>query len=102
MADVMNNDRRQWVRVRQICFLIFFDLGAVALIKNLIVPYLRELGASPWEVGVLDSVYSFIQLISGPAMGSISDHVPRGLVMMSSSLGSALGYSILTCTSSFW
>eukprot|EP00041_Stephanoeca_diplocostata_P012998 m.221181 g.221181 ORF g.221181 m.221181 type:complete len:431 (-) comp19181_c1_seq3:99-1391(-) len=103
MAGVRKqNEQSQWTRVRNICLLILFDLGAVALIKNLIIPYLREIGANPWEVGVLDSVYSFIQLVSGPAMGSVSDHVPRGLVMMSSSCGSALGYSILIFTSNFW
>lgn len=86
----------------RICALLLVDIFAVGLIVPLITAYLRDLGASARAIGALQSIYGLIQLGSGPAIGAISDHVPRKLVLIVCSFGGAFGYSILTFTSSVW
>jgi hypothetical protein len=50
----------------------FMDLFAVGLTVPLFSNHLRELGASHFTIGLLSSLYSGLQVISGPVVVSIT------------------------------
>ena len=51
-------------------------------------------------VGLLSTVYGAIQLVSGPAVGAISDTVSRRWSLIVITVGGFLGYELLVVTSS--
>jgi MFS family permease len=59
----------------------FMDLFAVGLTVPLFSTHLRELGASHFTIGLLSSLYSGLQVISGPVVGSWSDVRDRKSVL---------------------
>jgi MFS family permease len=56
--------------------------------------YAEKLGASPFEVGMLLSVYAVCQLFSGPLLGRASDHVGRKPLLIVSQIGTLIGFLI--------
>jgi multidrug resistance protein len=51
--------------------------------------------ASPWEIGWLVSIYSWMQFVFAPVLGRLSDRYGRRPVLFVSLLGSAVGYVVL-------
>ncbi|KAL3280334.1 hypothetical protein HHI36_017823 [Cryptolaemus montrouzieri] len=78
----------------------FMDLFAVGLFVPLFGNHLKSLGASHFVVGLVGSVYSGIQIISGPIFGSWSDVGDRKTVLIISLILSAVCYSLLGFLSS--
>ncbi|XP_015590268.1 major facilitator superfamily domain-containing protein 9 [Cephus cinctus] len=73
----------------------FLDLLAVSLIIPLMSPYLRQLGASHFFIGLTGSVYAGAQLISGPIIGSWSDTIGRQKIFITCLAVCAVCYSVL-------
>ncbi|XP_044261833.1 major facilitator superfamily domain-containing protein 9-like [Tribolium madens] len=80
--------------------LSFMDLFAVGLTVPLFSNHLRELGASHFTIGLLNSLYSGLQVISGPIVGSWSDVRDRKSVLQITLLLCSLGYIALGLTNS--
>ncbi|EEZ97676.1 major facilitator superfamily domain-containing protein 9 isoform X2 [Tribolium castaneum] len=80
--------------------LSFVDLFAVGLTVPLFSNHLRELGASHFTIGLLNSLYSGLQVISGPIVGSWSDVRDRRSVLQITLLLCSLGYVALGLTNS--
>ncbi|XP_018565092.1 major facilitator superfamily domain-containing protein 9-like [Anoplophora glabripennis] len=78
----------------------FLDLFAVGLTFPLFANHLRELGASHTLVGVCSSVYSGLQLFSGPLIGGWSDVRGRKSVLKITLLLCAISYGFLGLTTS--
>ena len=57
--------------------------------------YAEHFGASPTVVGLLVSSYALCQLVAGPVLGQISDHVGRKPVLIVSQLGTFAGFLVL-------
>ncbi|XP_046982431.1 major facilitator superfamily domain-containing protein 9-like [Schistocerca americana] len=72
-----NKDKIKWLYVSS-----FLDMFAVGLAVPLLSAYMRNLGASHFMIGVSSSVYSGIQLLSGPLVGSWSDIYGRYQILM--------------------
>lgn len=89
----MIDDQKQRRSALGVIFLtVFIDLIGFGIIIPL-SPYLaREFDASPFQVGLLMSVYSLMQFIFSPIWGRISDRVGRRPIILMSLLGSALSY----------
>ncbi|XP_040566041.1 major facilitator superfamily domain-containing protein 10 [Lepeophtheirus salmonis] len=51
--------------------------------------------------GCLGSLFSFLQFISSPIMGSLSDHYGRRPLLLVSTIGIALSYCVWICAGSF-
>ncbi len=56
--------------------------------------YAEKLGASPFQVGMLLSVYAVCQLFSGPLLGRASDHTGRKPLLIVSQIGTLIGFII--------
>lgn len=88
---------------RLIVFLtVFIDLVGFGIIIPL-NPYLSEkFGATPLEVGLLMSVYSFMQFIFAPVWGRLSDRYGRRPIILISLLGSAVSHTAFAFAGAFW
>ncbi len=64
--------------------------------------YAEKLGASPFEVGWLIGVYAVCQLISGPLLGRLSDHMGRKPLLIVSQCGTLIGFIITAFAPNLW
>jgi MFS family permease len=64
--------------------------------------YAEKLGASPTTVGWLIGVYAACQLISGPLLGRLSDHMGRKPLLLVSQAGTFIGFLITAYAPSLW
>src|SRR6185312_15700921 len=81
---------------------VFIDLVGFGIIIPM-NPYLAEaFGASPFQVGLLMSVYSLMQFIFSPFWGQLSDRVGRRPVILISLLGGAASHLGFAFATSFW
>lgn len=78
-----------------IFLIVFIDLFGFSLILPLL-PFIAErYSASPLQVGLLTSVYSFFQFIAAPILGRLSDKYGRKKILIISQLGSMAGFILL-------
>ncbi|HQY65864.1 MAG TPA: MFS transporter [Pyrinomonadaceae bacterium] len=76
---------------------IFIDLIGFGMVIPLL-PYYAEtapFNATPFEIGMLFSVYSWMQFFFSPILGRLSDRYGRRPILFMSLMGSAVGYFVL-------
>lgn len=71
---------------------ILIDLIGFGIVIPLLPFYAERFNASPFDVGVLVAVYSLMQFIFSPILGSLSDKYGRKPILLISIAGSAVGY----------
>lgn len=76
------------------------DLFGVSMVMPLILPYARDLGASPTMAGIVGSVYGALQLFSGPLIGQQSDSIGRHLCLWVCLAVSGVSYMLLALATS--
>jgi MFS transporter, DHA1 family, tetracycline resistance protein len=77
-----------------IFLIVAVDVLGLTIMIPLLPFYAEKLGASPFEVGMLISVYAACQLFSGPLLGRISDHTGRKPMLIVSQIGTFIGFII--------
>lgn len=81
---------------------VFIDLVGFGIIIPL-SPYLaREFQATPFQIGLLLSIYSIMQFLFSPVWGGLSDRFGRRPILLISILGGALSYLLFAFSNSFW
>ena len=78
------------------------DVLGLTIMIPLLPFYAEKLGASPFEVGWLIGVYAVCQLISGPLLGRMSDHMGRKPLLIVSQLGTFTGFIITAFAPNLW
>lgn len=81
---------------------MFFVMVGFGIIIPVLPFYAEEIGASPFQLGLLMAVYSFMQLIFAPMWGRISDRVGRKPVMMIGILGLAFSFFFMAFATQLW
>jgi DHA1 family tetracycline resistance protein-like MFS transporter len=85
-----------------IFLIVFIDLIGFGIIIPL-SPYLAtHVGATPFQVGFLMSIYSLMQFIFSPFWGKLSDKVGRRPILLMSLLGSSISYLIFAFSDQLW
>jgi len=76
---------------------VFIDLIGFGMVIP-ILPFYAEttpFNATPFEIGILFSVYSWMQFFFSPILGRLSDKYGRRPILFISLLGSAIGYFVI-------
>lgn len=81
---------------------IFVDVLGFTLVIPLLPYYALHFGATPLEVGLLNASYAAMQLFSGPFLGALSDRLGRKKVLLSSQLGTLVGFVVLGSAQALW
>lgn len=68
------------------------DLLGFGIVLPLLPFYAGNFGATPVQIGLLYSIYSFAQLVFSPIWGGLSDRVGRRPIMLLSTFGGMLAY----------
>jgi predicted MFS family arabinose efflux permease len=76
------------------------DATALGIILPLLPFYSQRLGATPFMIGALMSVYAACQLVAGPILGMLSDRYGRRNVLLLSQLGTFAGLVLLASAGS--
>jgi MFS family permease len=71
------------------------DATGMGIILPLLPFYSQRLGATPFLIGALISVYAVCQLIAGPVVGMLSDHYGRRKILVVSQIGTCVGFALL-------
>jgi DHA1 family tetracycline resistance protein-like MFS transporter len=85
-----------------IFLIVSVDVLGLTIILPLLPFYAEKFGASPSVVGLLVSTYAFCQLIAGPMLGRMSDHMGRRPLLLVSQLGTFIGFLILAYANALW
>lgn len=85
-----------------IFLIVCVDVLGLTIILPLLPFYAEHFGASPTVVGLLVSTYALCQLIGGPLLGRMSDHVGRRPLLLLSQVGTLIGFLILAYANVLW
>src|SRR5438477_7776407 len=80
---------------------VFIDLIGFGIVLPLLPLYNRDLGASGWLIGVIQASFSAMQFLFAPAWGRLSDRIGRRPVLLVSTAGAAISYTIFAVGSGF-
>ena len=78
-----------------IFLVVVVDVLGLTIMLPLLPFYAEHFGATPAVVGLLVSTYALCQLVAGPVLGQLSDHLGRKPVLMASQLGTFAGFLVL-------
>lgn len=76
------------------------DATGMGIIMPLLPFYSQRLGATPFLIGALISVYAVCQLVAGPVVGILSDRYGRRKVLVVSQIGTFVGFVFLALAGS--
>jgi DHA1 family tetracycline resistance protein-like MFS transporter len=85
-----------------IFLIVSVDVLGLTIILPLLPFYAEKFGASPSVVGLLVSTYALCQLIAGPMLGRMSDHMGRRPLLLVSQMGTFIGFMILAYANALW
>lgn len=85
-----------------IFLIVLVDILGLTIILPLLPFYAEHLGASATTVGLLISSFAFCQLIAGPILGRMSDHMGRKPLLIVSQIGTFIGFLILAASHTLW
>jgi multidrug resistance protein len=73
---------------------VFIDLIGFGIVLPLLPLYNRDLGAAGWLIGVIQASFSAMQFLFAPSWGRLSDRIGRRPVLLVSTAGAVLSYTI--------
>src|SRR5215469_1796006 len=85
-----------------IFLIVAVDVLGLTIMIPLLPFYAERLGASPFEVGWLLGIYALCQLVSGPLLGRMSDHIGRKPLLIVSQLGTFVGFIVTAFAPNLW
>jgi len=75
---------------------VLLDLIGFGIVLPLLPTYAKQLGASPFMIGLIAAIYSSMQFIFSPIWGKLSDKIGRRPVMLSSIFLASISYIFLS------
>ena len=84
-----------------ILLIVFIDMVGFGIVIPMLPFYAEHFGASPFAVTSLMAVYSLMQFVTAPLLGSLSDRFGRRRVLLFSLFGAAVGYGLMAMANSF-
>jgi len=75
---------------------VLLDLIGFGIVLPLLPTYAKDLGASPFMIGMIAAIYSSMQFIFSPVWGKLSDRIGRRPVMLVSIFLAAVSYAFFS------
>jgi multidrug resistance protein len=75
---------------------VLLDLIGFGIVLPLLPTYAKDLGASPFMIGMIAAIYSGMQFIFSPIWGKLSDKIGRRPVMLVSIFLAAVSYAFFS------
>lgn len=97
MTEIKPEERFFTTPLIIILITVFIDLVGFGMVIP-ILPFYAETApynATPFEIGLLVSIYSWMQFFFSPVLGKLSDRYGRRPVLLISLVGSAIGYYVI-------
>lgn len=85
-----------------VLLIVFVDILGFTIMIPLLPFYAESLGATPFMVGMLSSIYGLCSLVAGPILGDLSDRYGRRIVLLLSQIGTCIGFIILALSNTLW
>ncbi|NEO40951.1 MAG: MFS transporter [Moorea sp. SIOASIH] len=85
-----------------LCASVFIDYISYGIVIPLLPFYAQSFGASPMVIGLLVSVFLFMQLFASPVWGSLSDRIGRRPALLLNIAGSGLSCLWFGLANSLW
>ena len=85
-----------------IFLVVLVDLLGMMMMVPMLPFYAEKFGASPFEIGLLGSAFTFFQFLSCPVLGHYSDRYGRKPLLMISQIGTLLGLVLMIYAQSLW
>jgi DHA1 family tetracycline resistance protein-like MFS transporter len=96
MQTETKNNEKFFTKPLLIIFItIFIDLLGFGMVIPLLPFYAQDFQATPFEIGLLVSAYSWMQFFFAPIFGTLSDKYGRRPVLFFSIIGSGIGYLMI-------
>src|SRR5213080_4776827 len=73
---------------------VFIDLIGFGIVLPLLPIYSKTFGARGWQIGLLMASYSVMRFLFSPVWGRLSDRIGRRPVLLVSTAGAAVSYSV--------
>jgi DHA1 family tetracycline resistance protein-like MFS transporter len=73
---------------------VFVDMLGYSMILPLLPFFVQQHGGNATHAGGLQSLYAFLQLFSGPVLGSFSDRYGRKPILVACLFGTAIAYTL--------
>jgi MFS family permease len=83
-----------------IFLIVFVDVLGFTIILPLLPFYAESFGATPFQVGLLVTMFALCQFISGPTLGRLSDRFGRKRILLFSQFGTFLSFVMLALANS--
>jgi DHA1 family multidrug resistance protein-like MFS transporter len=80
-------------------FIVMMGFGVVLPVLQF---YAREVGATPFQIGLLATSYAFMQFLFAPLWGAVSDRIGRKPVFALGLLGYAISFVIFGLSHQVW
>lgn len=80
--------------IMMVALVVLVDITGFGLILPLLPFWAERLGANPFEVGLILTVYAAAQFLFTPVLGALSDRIGRRPVILISLLIEALGFAL--------
>lgn len=81
---------------------VFVDLVGFGILLPILPAYAKSFGASATEIGLLNAIYSLMQMVFAPVWGRVSDRVGRRPIIIMTALAGSAAYVIFGLASSLW
>lgn len=89
-------------RLLIIFFVVLVDMLSFSIVLPML-PYLAgELGATPFQIGLISAMYPIFQFLGAPILGRLSDRFGRKPILIVSIAGTVLGFIVLATARSMW
>jgi DHA1 family tetracycline resistance protein-like MFS transporter len=103
MQTETNTSEKFFTKPLLIIFItIFIDLLGFGMVIPLLPFFAQDFHATPFEIGLLVSSYSWMQFFFSPIFGSLSDKYGRRPILFFSIIGSGIGYLMIGLAGALW
>lgn len=99
MNTILNTNKAALPILFAVMFLVMVGFGIIIPVLPF---YAEDLGATPFQLGLLMATYSVMQFIFSPLWGRVSDRIGRKPVMMIGIFGLAISFFMMAFSSALW